>query len=186
MRMIPDVEGEPTVLKLGELDFFVIERGGRLAVRVRDLKSEAGHSFRGIKSYPIEVRWRVAARFAPYDPPKQIPIATINGTLIDEASSGALVFAVDGQSYRLDVLGKPGDKSLFVIFSDETTGRETYGGGRYLYAPAPGADGLVDLDFNKAYNPPCVFTDYATCPLPPRQNRLPFRIEAGEMNYKPL
>jgi uncharacterized protein (DUF1684 family) len=184
LQMNSDAKGEPTVLTLGDLTFFIIDRDGSLAVRVKDRRSTKRNGFKGIKSFPVDATWRFAAKFDPYDPPRQIPIATINGQLIDSPSSGALVFDVAGQSLRLDVLAEPGDDSLFVIFSDETTGRDTYGGGRYLYTDPPGPDGVVDLDFNKAYNPPCVFTDYATCPLPPRQNRLPIRIEAGEMDYK--
>ncbi len=185
LRMRSDAEGEPTILTLGDLTFFIIDRGGRLAVRVKDRQSPVRRAFKGIDRYPIEAKWRFAARFDPYDPPKQISIADITGAIIDWPSSGALIFDHEGQTLRLDVLDEPEDDSLFVIFSDMTTGRETYGGGRYLYTEAPGPDGRVDLDFNKAYNPPCVFTDYATCPLPPRQNRLPIRIEAGEMKYEP-
>ena len=185
MRMIPDSDGEPTTLVLGDLSFFIIDRGGRLAVRVKDRQSPARRAFKEIENYPIDAGWRFAAKFEPYDPPQKISIATINGALLDEPSSGALVFDLEDQTLRLDVLGEPGADSLFVIFSDETSGRETYGGGRYLYTSAPGPNGVVDLDFNRAYNPPCVFTDYATCPLPPRQNRLPVKIEAGEMKYKP-
>lgn len=95
-------------------------------------------------------------------------------------SPGALVFEINGWVYRLDPLLEKGSKQLFIIFADKTSGKETYGAGRYLYADPPGADGNVVVDFNKAHNPPCAFTKFATCPLPPRQNRLAIRVEAGE------
>jgi uncharacterized protein (DUF1684 family) len=98
-------------------------------------------------------------------------------------SPGALVFEINGTEYRLDPVLEKGSKQLFVIFADITAGKETYGAGRYLYVDPPGADGRVIVDFNRAYNPPCAFTKFATCPLPPRQNRLAVRVEAGEMRY---
>jgi uncharacterized protein (DUF1684 family) len=94
-----------------------------------------------------------------------------------------LVFEVNGKTHRLDPVLEKGSKQLFIIFGDKTTGKETYGAGRYLYADPAGDDGKVVLDFNKAYNPPCAFTQFATCPLPPRQNRLAIRVEAGEKKY---
>jgi uncharacterized protein (DUF1684 family) len=101
----------------------------------------------------------------------------------DQTSPGALVFEVDGKSYRLDAIQEKGSDKLFIIFADKTNGRETYGAGRYLYTSKPDADGKVIIDFNKSENPPCAFTSFATCPLPPRQNRLPFSVEAGERKY---
>ena len=101
----------------------------------------------------------------------------------DETSPGALTFEVDGKTYRIDPILEKGETDLFVMIADDTTGRETYGAGRYLYVSPPDASGKVIIDFNKAYSPPCAFTNFATCPLPPRQNHLPFRIEAGEKKY---
>jgi uncharacterized protein (DUF1684 family) len=101
----------------------------------------------------------------------------------DETSPGALVFEVGGTTYRVDPILEKGETDLFVIISDGTTGKETYGAGRYLYVSPPDNTGKVVIDFNKAYSPPCAFTNYATCPLPPQQNRLPFSIEAGEKKY---
>ena len=116
----------------------------------------------------------------------QVPSTTrplITGTVIEENSPGALVFSIDGKEYRLDPLERSGGKSLFLIFADQTNGIETYGAGRFLYAKMPGEDGLTVIDFNKVYNPPCAFTHYATCPLPPQQNVLPIRVTAGEKGY---
>ncbi|HEV2704598.1 MAG TPA: DUF1684 domain-containing protein [Pyrinomonadaceae bacterium] len=175
-----DADGKPTVLNLGSLSFNLIERGGRLGLRVRDKENPARVNFKGLEYYPTNERWRVEARFEPFNPPKSIPIVNVLGMQEDTPSPGTLHFEVGGKSYSLDALSEAGASELFIIFADETSGRETYGAGRYLYADPPDAQGKVLLDFNKAYSPPCAFTEYATCPLPPQQNKLPLRIEAGE------
>lgn len=175
-----DQPGPPTVFELGDLSAYVIQRGERRALRVKDRNHPARSAFAGIESFPTDWSWRIAGRFEAYDPPRTLPIPDVQGGVIDQPNSGAVVFEANGGEHRLDVVAEPGDEELFLIFADATTAKETYGGGRYLYVDAPGDDGRVVVDFNKAYNPPCVFTPYATCPLPPRQNRLPFRVEAGE------
>jgi hypothetical protein len=183
MTLRSDAEGTPTVVKHGRLSFFVIKRGERLGVRVKDSANSVLRSFHGIDSYPIDRRWRFDARWDPYQPPKTIAVPNILGSVDQEKSPGAVVFEVAGRACRLDAVKEEGSEDLFLIFGDQTNGVETYGGGRFLYAAPPGKDGRVVLDFNKAYNPPCVFTPYATCPLPPAQNRLPIRVEAGEKKY---
>jgi hypothetical protein len=182
LRTDADAEG-PTVVERGRIRFYVIKRGMRLGVRVKDSQSPVRLSFHGIDSYPIDPKWRVEARLDAYRPPKTVAVPNILGSIDDEKSPGAVVFAVDGKEYRLDAVTEEGTDDLFLIFGDTTNGIETYGGGRFLYAKPPGPDGRTVVDFNKAYNPPCVFTPYATCPLPPRGNRLPIRIEAGEKRY---
>jgi uncharacterized protein (DUF1684 family) len=177
-----DVTGEPTVLSIGPVSFYTIQRGDRVGVRVKDIQSDARRDFHGIASFPIDARWRVEARFEAYRPVKRIPVPNVLGMEEPTDSPGALVFELDGKTYRLDPVLETGETDLFVIFGDRTNGRETYGAGRFLYA-APPVDGKTVLDFNKAYNPPCVFTPYATCPLPPAQNKLPIAIEAGEKRY---
>ena len=177
-----DAGGPPTVLTRGRVSFYLIRRSGRLAVRVKDTGSAARRGFRGIESFPIEPGWRVEARFEPYDPPRELPIANVLGGVDGERCPGAIVFERAGATHSLDAIVETAEPDLFVIFGDETNGVETYGAGRFLYAPRA-AGGRTVLDFNKAYNPPCVFTPYATCPLPPSQNRLPLRVEAGEKKY---
>ncbi|MFP5262036.1 MAG: DUF1684 domain-containing protein [Blastocatellia bacterium] len=177
-----DAEGKPTRLTLGTLTFYVIKRGERLGLRVKDKQSPARFHFPGIKTYPLDPKWRIEARFEAYDPPKQIPIVNVLGMTQNQPSTGAVVFEVGGKPYRLDAI-QEGSNKLFIIFADKTNGRATYGAGRYLYTSGPGADGKLIIDFNKSENPPCAFTSYATCPLPPRQNRLPFPVEAGELKY---
>ncbi len=126
--------------------------------------------------------WRLEARFVPHDPPRKVEIPTVLGTTSEQVSPGEVVFEAAGETYRLEALEGGDDGELFLIFGDRTNGEETYGGGRFLYTEAPG-DGRVVVDFNKAYSPPCVFSPYATCPLPPPQNRLPIPVRAGEKTY---
>jgi uncharacterized protein (DUF1684 family) len=176
-------DGGPTILKLGSLIINVVKRGDRVGVRVKDSESVARSEFKGLEYYPIDPKWRLEARFEPYQPAKKIPITNVLGMTDDETSPGAIAFDVGGRIYRIDPILEKGEKDLFVMIADGTTGKESYGAGRYLYVTPPDASGKVVIDFNKAYNPPCAFTAFATCPLPPRQNRLPFRIEAGEKKY---
>jgi uncharacterized protein len=179
-----DADGaKPTTLKLGSLTFFVIKRGERFGLRVKDKMHPARLRFTGLDYYPVDPKWRINARFESYPAPKTIPIVNVLGMVDNMASPGVLGFELDGKTYRLEPVLERGSKELFIIFSDITSGKETYGAGRYLYADRPGTDGIVVLDFNKAHNPPCAFTKFATCPLPPRANRLAVRIEAGEKKY---
>ncbi len=178
-----DADGKPTVLKLSSLSFFVIKRGERLGLRVKDKKNPARSRFAGLNYYPTDSKWRIEAKYETYDPVKLIPIANVLGIIDDMTSPGALTFEANGKRLRVDPVLEKDSKQLFIIFADQTSGKETYGAGRYLYADPPGADGKVIIDFNKAHNPPCAFTKFATCPLPPRQNRLPIWVEAGEKKY---
>jgi uncharacterized protein len=183
MEMVPDTHGEPTVLESGPLSFFVIERVGRYGVRLRDQNDPHRTSFRGLEYFPISTDWVFDARFEPYEPHRKIRITNILGYEEDMDSPGAIVFTKDGRDWRLDaILEEPDAKELFVMFADTTSGRETYGAGRYMYLALPD-NGRVRIDFNKAYNPPCAFNDFATCPLTPFQNRLELRVDAGEKDY---
>jgi len=179
-----DTEEVPyTKVQYGDMLFFIHKVGDNFGVRVKDPKSERRSGFKGIDFYPVDPKWRVEARFEPYNPQKHIPMPNVSGITTDEVSPGALVFTLDGKEYRIDPILEQGEKDYFLIIKDATSGRETYGAARYLYAAPPDANGKTVIDFNKAYNPPCAFTPYATCPLPPPQNRLPIRIEAGEKKY---
>ena len=168
------------MLELGSLSFHVVKRGDHLGLRVKDRDNPARAEFKGTDYYPADRKWVVNARFEPYEPPKHVPILNVLGMETEENAPGTLAFEVDGREYRLQALKEKGEEQFFIIFADQTSGKETYGAGRYLYADPPAADGRVKLDFNRAYSPPCAFTRYATCPLPPAQNRLPLRVEAGE------
>jgi uncharacterized protein (DUF1684 family) len=182
-EMRPDSSGSPDVLEMGRLSLHVIERGGRLAIRLKDKEAATRRAFTGLSWYEVDERWRIEARFVPYQPPKEIKVPNVLGRSEPMPSPGRAEFVIGGQAVSLDgVLESPDSPELFFIFRDRTTGVETYGAGRFLYAERP-AGGKLILDFNKAYNPPCAFTAYATCPLPPPQNALPVRIEAGEKAY---
>jgi uncharacterized protein (DUF1684 family) len=165
----------------GRLRLYVIERGGRFAIRMKDPASQFLREFHGLEYFPPREDYRVTAQFVA--DPRKVPITNILGQTEPEDSPGYVVFSLEGRQYRLrPVLDDPGSKDLFFVFRDLTAGKETYGAGRFLDTPPP-QDGKVVLDFNKAYNPPCAFTPYATCPLPPAENRLAVRIEAGEKKY---
>lgn len=169
----------PVTLRHKSLRWFIIKRGEKYAVRLRDLESEYLKEFTGIERYPAQVNWRVKARFEPTTG-KKVAITDITGRTADQESPGTLVFSVKGKEYRLDAVGSLND--LFIIFADHTNKKETYGAGRFLYSSIE-KDGTAWLDFNKAINPPCAFSPYATCPLPPKQNKLALAIPAGEKRY---
>ncbi|HEX4953883.1 MAG TPA: DUF1684 domain-containing protein [Thermoanaerobaculia bacterium] len=179
LELVPEGRKDSTKLAVGSLSFFVIHRGDKVGIRLKDRDSPVLAHFAGIDSFPVSLDWRIEARFEPYDPPRTLQIPTILGTTEQDTCPGAIVFERDGKTHRLEPSGDPGSE-LFLVFGDSTNGKETYGGGRFLAIDAPTRDGRVVVDFNKAYNPPCVFTPYATCPLPARSNRLSIRVEAGE------
>ncbi len=185
IELASDLTSEPTVLQSGSLSFYLIERVGKLGVRVRDSENPHRKNFTGLQYFPIDDSWVVDARFEPYSPHKKVPIINILGMQEDMDAPGALVFTHDGKEYRLDaLLEDPADKELFIMFADGTSGKETYGAGRFMYVPLPSKDSVVRLNFNKAYNPPCAFNMFATCPLPPPQNKMmSVRVEAGEKTY---
>jgi uncharacterized protein len=181
-EMKPDTDGGETLV-IGDLTIQVIKRAERYGIRLRDRNSSSRKSFSGLKWYPVLSEWKIAARFVAYSPPRPVRISSVIGTSESLLSPGYAAFSVGGVEVKLDgVLEAPDSTSLFFIFRDQTSGKETYGGGRFLYADLP-KQGVVVLDFNKAYNPPCAFTPYATCPVPPQQNWLAVAIPAGEKNY---
>jgi uncharacterized protein (DUF1684 family) len=182
MVMIDDQKKDMTVLQVGSIKFNLIVRDTLYGIRFRDLNSELVKNFKGIERFPINESWRITARFEAYNPAKEIDVPNLLGKISKEKCPGAIVFERDGKTYRIDAVDEGGNE-LFLIVADETSGSEIYGGGRFMYVKKPDSTGTVVLDFNKAYNPPCVFTKYATCPLPPLQNYLKLKIEAGEKVY---
>lgn len=179
VRMHSDADGESTVLRSGTMSFQLIDRGGP-AIRVKDAGAPTRTGFAGINYFPIDSSRRVEARFEPHAEGHTIEIANVLGQVEQSPNPGALVFELDGQTRRLEAVAE-GDQ-LFIIFGDRTNGKTSYGAGRFIYARWP-ENGVTTLDFNRAYNPPCVFTEYSTCPLPPQSNRLPVAIEVGEKDY---
>ena len=183
-RLLDDSHADPTTVAFGSVDFIVVDRGGRKGLRVRDSQAEARARFAGIERFPVDPAWHIEADWTPLDPPFQLAATTVIGTIENYPAPGRASFERDGRRFELyPVLEVPGDDRLFLIFADATSGRETYGAARFLYAEMP-RDGRIVLDFNKAYNPPCVFTPHATCPLAPPENRLDLRVTAGELKYR--
>lgn len=177
----PDNPGPADFVKLGALTMFIIERGGRYGVRVRDTNSPYRAKFHGIEHYPVDAKWKVAARWLAYAQPKKRVLPTvIEGVNEEYDAPGEVEFTLAGKTWKLEPVLSGG--RLFFVFRDLTAGKTTYPAGRFLYADPP-KDGIVMLDFNQAYNPPCAFTPYATCPLPLPQNRLAIALETGEKNY---
>jgi len=169
------------IVKVGRARLLAIERSDKFGIRVKDPESQARREFKGIQSFPADESYRIVAKWVAE--PRKIPILNVIGQTEDSECPGYAVFTLHGREFNLHpILEEPGAKELFYIFRDETSGKETYPAGRFFYSDMP-KDGHVILDFNKAYNPPCAFTAYATCPLPPPENRLAVRIEAGEKRY---
>lgn len=181
--MVSDAEGEPTMLALGSLRMCLIRRGERLALRTWDTESPRRRAFVGIDHFAVDPAWRIRGRLQRAGD-RTIRVPDVIGDVTDQASPGSVVFSVDGRELRLDALEGGAAGELWLVFGDATNSVTTYAGGRFLYTAAPDPDDELWIDFNRAYNPPCVFSAYATCPLPPPQNRLPIAIEAGEKTYE--
>jgi hypothetical protein len=176
--MVPDQEGKPTTLTCGTITFWVIKRAERLGVRLRDSENPRIGKLTKIDSFPLDPAWRVPARWVPFEKPEKLQVTNVIGLTLEESVTGKLVFTLGGKEYSLWPLGEEGE--LFVVFGDQTNGDETYGGGRFLSVDKADEQGRMVIDFNMAYNPPCVFSSFATCPLPPEVNILPIRVTAGE------
>ncbi len=171
-------EEKPDPVRSGTTILMVIKRGDRFAIRAKDSASPVLKNFRGLKYFPTAPAFRFEAKFIP--DPKKIPILNILGQTEMQESPGLVEFSYRGHAYQLRPIVE--DNTLFFLFKDSTNKTQTYQAGRMLNTPMP-ENNKVDLDFNRAYNPPCTFTPYATCPLPPKQNTLPFAVEAGELRY---
>jgi len=176
-----DPKATPTVVGFnkGDASFIIIKRGDRFAVRVRDALAPTRTGFAGIDYFDIDPAFRLVAKFTPHAPGAKINIVDVLG--IDEPmdNPGTVTFQKDGKSYTMEAIDE-GDHRLFFVFADRTSGHESYAASRFFYAAYPGPDGTTVLDFNKAYNPPCAFTAFSTCPLPPPQNRLDLAVTVGE------
>jgi len=184
LRFFSDRDETPTVIGFddGKGLLTLIQRGDRRALRVRHADAATHTGFTGLKYWPADPSWRIQARFVPHDVGKTMPVVDITGISTEQPNAGSIEFERNGQTYRLEAIGEPG-RELFVVFADRTSGHASYAAGRFLDVDAPDAQGHVVLDFNRAYNPPCVFTPFATCPLPPPENRLDLPVEAGEQDY---
>lgn len=170
----------PDTVRFGDIAMTIIVRGGKTGARLRDPNADTVKHFTGCTWYPVAESWRVTAKWTPYGPAKKIPITNVLGMTMSEDSPGVATFTLQGKTMRLEPVVE--DNQLFFMFKDATSTTTTYGAGRFLYAAMP-KNGAVELDFNKAKNPPCAFTSFATCPLPPKQNTLAIAVEAGEKKY---
>ena len=170
-------------LESGSLKWFIIKRDTKYGVRLRDFENPELIFFAGVERFPVNPLMRPIARWDAAQTGRTIMVTNILGQTTPQQSPGALLFVLGAEEFRLDVLDEGGDE-YFIIFGDDTNTKETYGAGRYVYVKKPDASGQTIIDFNKAYNPPCAFTAFATCPLPPKQNVLPISILAGEKNYE--
>jgi uncharacterized protein len=179
-ELADDQAEAPTILELGALRMILIRRGAdHLGLRVRDTSAAVLRTWEGLPFFPIDPGWRVVGRLERAAPGTTMPVPDVLGDINDEPSPGSVEFTIDGRTFRLAALeSTPGH--LWLVFGDQTNGHETYPGGRFLVTGEVQPDDTVEVDFNIAYNPPCVFSPYATCPLPPQGNRLPIRVEAGE------
>ena len=177
--LVNDAEAKEDVLVLGDISLLVIDRGTKIGIRMRDKNSLLRREFTHKTWFPVQPNYRVVAKFIP-QPERVVRIPNMVNEMEEHKVIGVTEFTLNGRTHRLEpVLA---DGQLFFIFKDKTAGKQTYGAGRYLYADMP-KDGKVVIDFNKVYNPPCVFTPYATCPLPLKHNQLDIPIPAGELKY---
>ncbi|MFC1688257.1 DUF1684 domain-containing protein [Pseudomonadota bacterium] len=182
VMLVADNQGDPTVVSSGSLSFYVIFRES-YALRIKDSQAQSLKNFTGVRNYEIQDSWKYEARFIPAKKGETIEIGDVLGHLNPSPVIGHVEFERDGKSYRLLGLGDEESESVWFLFADRTTGKETYGAGRFLYSDGLPENGRLVIDFNKAYNPPCAFNDYSTCPLPPQQNRLNLEVTAGEKDY---
>lgn len=176
-------EEKPSVVTSGTLTFFVIQRNEKIGLRVKDSAAPARTNFLGLDYFPIDPAWRIEAQWVPFEKPREVNITNIIGQVSPASVPGKAVFTKDGRTYELLPIDEGANEPLFFVISDLTSGEETYGACRFVYADQP-KDGKVVLDFNLAQSPPCAFTKFATCPLPPKENRMPVRVTAGEKNYR--
>ncbi len=179
--LVSDEKGKPTEIRTGTQTFYLIRREDRFGIRLKDSNSEARRNFKGQHWFPIDEAWKVTARFEAFPEPKEVMVPNVLGGNFKMKSPGMLKFALKGKEYSLQPVDE-GDGTLFIIFKDKSSESETYKSGRFLYADKP-VNGEAVLDFNKAENPPCAFTPFATCPLPPPGNSLEVEIKAGEKRY---
>lgn len=181
-------DGKPSVVAWHGLSMVVLDRGGRFALRIKDAGAPTRTGYKGLHWYEPDRRYRITAEWVPFAEPFQEKIPTVIGTTLNLPSPGYVTFTIEGKPYRLQPVIEAGEKDkLFFILRDQTSETTTYGGGRFLHTglPTHGIDkpGYLVLDFNELYNPPCAYTPYATCPLPPEQNRLPVALPTGEQRY---
>ena len=184
-ELLDDAHEKPTTISFDSVRFYLIDRaGGKKGLRIKDSAAKTRSGFLGIDYFPIDPSWRIEAKWVAFDPPHILEIPNVIGTIDKMPVPGKAVFEHDGKTFELlPVLETEDAEELFYMIADKTSGKETYGAARFIYSAMP-KDGKVVIDFNKAYNPPCAFTPFATCPLAPPENRLGVAVKAGEKKYR--
>lgn len=184
MQLRNDNQHSTTMLSHESLEWYILKRSDKYGIRLKDREHPNLKNFKGVDRYPVDISWRIKAKLEKYESQKALKITNVLGQTTDSPCPGALVFKVNGKEYRVDPIGDDKSDKYWILFGDATNGDETYGAGRYLYVDAVDENGETFIDFNMSYNPPCVFSPYATCPLPPEQNVLDIKILAGEKNWE--
>ncbi len=180
--MVPDIKGSPTIVQSGTIRFYVIFRES-YALRIKDSQAPVRVNFKGTKNFDIQRDWRIEGRFIPGHEGETIEIGNVLGQLIPSPVYGRFEFERDGKTYRMVAIGDENSESLEFMFADRSNGHSTYAAGRFVYSDGMPENGRLVVDFNKAYNPPCAFNDYSTCPLPVQENRLDLEVTAGEKDF---
>ena len=184
MQLVNDNNENPTYLSHDKYTWYIIKRQDKYGIRLKNREHPRLKNFTDIERYPVDIKWRIKARLQEYNPPKEIKVSNVLGQVEELPCPGALVFEIDGQLYSIDPFSTSDGKRYWIIFGDATNEIETYGAGRYLYIDAVDENGETYIDFNQCYNPPCAFTPYSTCTLPPRQNILKIKVTAGEKSWQ--
>jgi uncharacterized protein (DUF1684 family) len=182
LELLPDGKGKPTVVQTGSQSFYLIKRENRYGIRLKDRQTPKLKTFNGLHWYPVDESFRITADFESFSEPKEVLVPNVFGGEFRMKSPGLLKFRINGKVLTLQPVVEEGEKKLFIIFRDLSSKKHSYAAGRFLYTDLP-VNGKVVLDFNKAENPPCAYTPFATCPLPPVQNRLNIEIAAGEKKF---
>jgi uncharacterized protein (DUF1684 family) len=173
----------PSMVQSGTVTFHILQRGDKLILRVKDSEAPRRRKFAGLDYFPIDPAWRIEARWVQFDQPRQVNFTDVAGQTAPASVPGKAVFTHDGQTIELLPIDEGAEHPLFFVIADPTNGRDTHGGGRFLYTDWP-KDGKVVLDFNLTENPPCAFSPFTVCPLPPKENQLSFAVNAGEKSYR--
>ncbi|HEX7338401.1 MAG TPA: DUF1684 domain-containing protein [Rhodanobacteraceae bacterium] len=182
--LLDDEQPQPTVVSAGDVSFYLVRRGDHVGLRIKHAHASTREHFLGLEHFPDDPSWRIEATWQPAEPGHALEMVTAIGTLERHPVAGLATFARDGRRFELlAVRESPDETQHFIVFADLTSGRETYGAARFLYTEPLREDAVV-LDFNRAYNPPCCFTAFATCPMAPPENRLDIRVTAGELKYR--
>jgi uncharacterized protein len=176
-------EEKPTIVRSGTVSFFVVQRSEKIGLRVKDSSSASRRNFTGLDYFELDPAWRIEAQWVAFGQPREIKITNVLGQTEPVIVPGKAVFVHEGRTVELWPIDEEPGAPLFFVISDQTSGNETYAACRFIYSERP-KDGKIIIDFNEAYNPPCAFTSFATCPLPPKENRLPFAVRAGEKKYR--